>query len=147
MCVRVSLTIRLMRTNCSGDEAHGGSSTLPTDVPSSCSPNSKPFSLISISGRKNNSGISSWKKTRYGRLDRRVVFNSKNSTLDLVEVSPSRRTYLVGSFSTTGWPKKRVDSDDQICLLATLETWWWTVPANIKIIPNDYSVKFAEKGV
>lgn len=52
-------TILLIRMNSSGDVAHGGSSTLPTEVPSSWYPNLYSLSLDSISGKKNSSGISS----------------------------------------------------------------------------------------
>lgn len=66
-------TILLILINSSGEEAHGGNSTLPTEVPSSWCPNLYSLSLDNISGKKNSSGINSYKKKNNRILHKRTL--------------------------------------------------------------------------
>lgn len=64
MRVRPVRTILFILMNSSGEVAHGGNSTLSTEVPSSWCPNLYSLSLDNISGRKNSSGINSCVKEK-----------------------------------------------------------------------------------
>jgi hypothetical protein len=59
--------------NSSGEVAHGGSSTLSTQVPSSWCPNLYSLSLDNISGKKNSSGISSCREGKMNRVKTKFI--------------------------------------------------------------------------